>query len=114
MSWQKRRQKSYYYSKRRVNGRYVNHYLGNSPQARAAAQADLLRAQIRAQQRAEFELEKQNIKQIENLLDEMNALLQPLIHAHMVSAGYYLHKGQWRKKHARERKHGSDARTERN
>lgn len=100
MSWETRnKEKRYFYKTHRVNGKVVRQYFGRGPIAELFAIADKLEAQARAAERAELNALEQEFNRITTILDRQAQLLKLLTEAHLIAAGYYNHKGQWRKRH---------------
>lgn len=98
MSWETRKHKKYFYQSHRVNGKRVRLYMGRGPAAQLAAAAEELDARARAAERAELQALDKEFAHIEQILDHHERLLQLLVAAHLILAGYYKHKGQWRKR----------------
>lgn len=95
MSWEPRtKNKKYFFTKHRVNGKLVREYYGRGPVAELFARADRRAAETLSAERAQF-------ARLESALDHQEQLLRLLIDAHLILAGYYNHKGQWRKHRAR-------------
>lgn len=99
MSWEKRNKHSmYFYKKRRVNGKLVREYFGHGPIAQLFAAADQRAAQSRAAEHAELDAMQAESARLDRILDRQEKLLQLLISSQLILAGYYNHKGQWRKR----------------
>lgn len=95
MSWEPRtKNKKYFFTKHRVNGKLVREYYGRGPVAELFARADRRAAET-------LSAERTQVAHLESILDRQETLLKLLTHAHLILAGYYNHKGQWRKRRAR-------------
>jgi hypothetical protein len=93
MAWEKRKQKNYYYRKRRQGRRVISEYIGSAKMAGTIAALDLRRRQIdQTEQQALAELQT-----LETEVDQICQLLQTLVHAYLLAAGCHAHRGQWRK-----------------
>lgn len=109
MSWDKRKNgKTYFYRKRRVNGRVVSHYVGRDPLAQLFALGDDDAARAVAQRRFESHLDLAELAEIERTLDELEAHLTWLTQAVLLASGYHTHKGQWRYKRVKTNPTASD------
>ena len=100
MPWLPRRNKrrKYYYSKTRVGKRVVSSYVGAGVEAEAQAREVALRQLAREAAREE----DARWQEVEDLLKEMEALTAELVREAMAANGFYLHRGQWRRRrHAR-------------
>jgi hypothetical protein len=93
-----------YYSRSRwVNGRVVCEYVGSGEVATAAARAD---AEARAHRREEAAAQQAERDWWESLDADLTALCawaDLVARAVLVAAGYHQHKGQWRKRRARDK-----------
>ena len=98
MAWEERNGNRYYYRKRRVGDRVVSEYIGAGDLAEAFAVLDEYDQVQRALERMEWREERQAQQSIDVLVDEVIALCQLSADAAMLDAGYYRHKGQWRKR----------------
>jgi len=98
MAWEDRNGTKYYYRKRWVNGHVVSEYVGSGYYADLAARFDDL---IRAEQaRAQTEQQKAHadFMDISRQVDQVSDRLRSVTRAALLSAGYYLHRGQWRRR----------------
>lgn len=91
MSWEKRSNKTYYYRRRRLNGRVVSEYLGRGPKAQSIADED---ARKNAQERAAL----QELDRLSQMVDQIGGRIDRLLTAHLLVNGYHRHRGEWRKK----------------
>jgi hypothetical protein len=101
MAWETRGDsgRTYYYRKRKVDGRVVNEYVGSGPlatlEASRAAQDRRERAVAAAVERAEREPFEAN----EAGLDALCELTDGLVATVLMDAGYHRHhRGEWRKR----------------
>ena len=90
MGWETRGNKEYYYGKERYGSKVVSRYLGSTDKAQKMV--EILEA-IREEKRKVRERESQIDKQIE----AGNRLIKSLADGMYLIAGYYQHKGGWRK-----------------
>lgn len=100
MSWEKRKNKTYYYQKRRHNGRVTSTYIGQGEPA-----ADLLSAQTTVtekqwRQRNRSRALREQITRLEESFIQLDAFIADLARASLLTAGCHTHKGQWRRKRA--------------
>jgi len=94
MSWEKRNKQTYYYRRRRVNGRIVSEYLGRGPLAQAAQAL----ADQEARQKADERAVLQELDRLAQIVDEYGEQVEMLVTAHLLLNGYHCHHGQWRKR----------------
>lgn len=94
MAWEKRGNSTYYYQRKRVNGKSVRVYLGKGAAAEAAERAIQKSKQNRAQ--------IQEKREMWALLDSEDNALTPLITLRYLALGYHRpNRGKWRKRNAR-------------
>jgi hypothetical protein len=102
MGWEQRGNGRYYYSGRRDNGRVVKRYIGCGRLAAAAAGLAAHDRQRRADDRAEWADERQEMDAIDAPLSELNALADLVVRAAMLAAGFRRHhRSEWRKSRVR-------------
>jgi len=93
MSWETRKDKSYYYRKRRVDGHVISEYLGRAENAARAATEDTRVHDNRTQEQARV----QELDELIRQYDQFAQSVQMLVDAHLLLNGYHKHRGQWRK-----------------
>jgi len=98
MAWEIRRNKKYYYRKRRIGDRVVSEYVGAGPVAEAAAAHDELTRQAQEEMRELLRRERERQGVIDRRVDRVCCLIRHLMYATLLLNGYHMHKGQWRKK----------------
>lgn len=97
MAWEKRGNgNSYYYRKRRVNGRVVSEYVGTGELAAIRARLDSLKRALRLQQQAERRAARAKLDELDVQVAELDSVVQALARASLLAAGCRTHKGQWR------------------
>jgi hypothetical protein len=100
MTWEKRERGGLYYTRtHRINGRKVREYVGTGLIGELAALEDVERRLQREQDRRAWEDERVPIYQREAELVALDAACRRLVEGALNAAGYYNHKGEWRKKH---------------
>ena len=103
MAWEARcdrRQRYYYRSYRTADGKVRKQYLGKGRVAEIAAALDeLARAERKAAMAAWREQLRQE-KAAEAALDDFCNECGVLLQTAMEAAGYCLHRGEWRRRHA--------------
>lgn len=98
MGWETRGNKKYYYRKKRVGKKVISEYIGAGPDAEIIAREDQLERQKLKRNRQARERRRAEINALDDKLDLLDRLIRTLINAHLLLAGYHIHKGQWRKK----------------
>ena len=102
MGWEDRGKSGRYYVRKRWRkGTCHSEYLGSGPLAEAIAALD---AAERAERRAEQERRQQQrheYEAAERQIGELCEDVDTLVTATLLDAGYYQHKGTWRRKHGR-------------
>ena len=101
MAWETRGSGTYYYRKRKVNGRVVSEYIGTGF---TACYVEAQEAQARREHAAAVATERAEREQMaarEADLDAFCALTDALVAAALLDAGYRRHhRGEWRKQRA--------------
>ena len=101
MSWYAKQPGSairYYYRSRRVNGRAVKQYIGRGPAAALAARADEEKRAAATARRAALLAEKTLFQFADFRVKDSRALIDLLMSATLILAGYHLHHGIWRRR----------------
>jgi len=107
MGWDTKKNGSrYYYRTERRPGQLhpIKIYLGKGAEAEEAARKIEARRQKRLAVRTAILEEQMRVAAGEQKLLELGELVTLLVKAALVGAGYYNHKGEWRR-----RRHGKDA-----
>ena len=98
MGWEERKGKFYYYEKHREGGRVVSKYVGTGSFAEACVVLNESAKEKRRLEREALRQEREALDrqagQVKDVLDQIRALT----HAALIAGGYYMHKGQWRKR----------------
>ena len=97
MAWEDRNGKRYYYRKRWQNGKVVSSYVGTGLLAELSARMDDMDRADRERTRIEQEREREEFMEISRKVDQVSDKLRSLTGAALLSAGYYMHRGQWRR-----------------
>jgi hypothetical protein len=105
MGWETRRGRGRFYTRsRKVNGRIFRKYVGTGLVAELAAQQDAEERAQRLAERERLQREAARWAAIAAPLTELSQLLDGLIAAALIAAGYHQHhRGAWRK-----RRHGTN------
>lgn len=99
MGWDKNGR--YYTRSRRENGRVVREYVGGGKMGELAAQLDAIEREQREVERAAAQAQREEVAALDAPLGELNELVDQLVQAAMLAAGYHQHKrGNWRKRRA--------------
>jgi hypothetical protein len=96
MAWDRGR---YYTRSRKVNGRVVREYVGCGEIGERAAKADARERKRRASEREAWLAEKQQIEAVEQAVGRVCEAADVIAKAAMLVAGFYFHKGEWRRRH---------------
>jgi hypothetical protein len=99
MGWEQRGGGKFYYRKRRVGGRVVSEYVGNSDAAE-------LNAWLAAEMRRERKEEKERMEEAlaedqraDRVFQELDDWVHAITHGYLTAHGFHQHKGEWRHKH---------------
>jgi len=95
MGWDKGR---YYTRSRKVNGRVVREYYGCGEVGALAAQLDAVRRQEREHQRELWRIEMEEADAFDETIGKVCQLADIVARAAMVAAGFYCHRGEWRRR----------------
>jgi len=98
MGWEQRRGRSYYYRKVREGGRVRSEYVGSGIVAQICAGHDEDKRRDRQARQAADHATRQAEAVIDRQLRDAESALVAITRATLLSAGYHMHKGQWRKK----------------
>src|SRR5438876_12133597 len=96
MGWERRGPYTYYIRKQTIHGRTVRTSYGRGQAAQIAAAEDAQQRHAREAERAE----RAYLAQLDQQLDAVIHLLESLVSASLVVAGYHQHhRSEWRKRH---------------
>ncbi len=100
MSWESRNGMGRYYTRsERVGGRIVREYVGSGIVGEMAHKLDLISREVCA---SNFDAKNKlamEQRDLEAEFDRFEANIKCLMHAHLILAGFHLHKrGEWRKR----------------
>ena len=99
MGWEKRRNKFYYYRKKRVNGRVCSEYVGRGDVAQISVELIQDDQRDRKTEREARRCARQAEAEIDRQLATAEAALYAITDAKLSAEGYHKHKGQWRRRH---------------
>src|SRR5688572_11594025 len=98
MAWEERGGRRYYYQSELVeDGRVVKKYIGAGEIAELISHADETRRRTREARRAQEREELERMEALAAPVLEIDQAADILARAHLVAAGYRLHKGEWRR-----------------
>ena len=100
MGWEKGR---YYTRSRKVNGRVVREYVGGGEVGAMAARVDAINRERRQRERDAWRSEQEEMDTIDAAVDNVCQVADIVAKATMVAAGFYCHRGEWRRRRVRER-----------
>lgn len=101
MGWEKRGNRTYYYTAQRVGGRVVKRYVGTGTVAELADQFETLTRQRLELDALDRRQERDELAALDAALDPLNELADTLTAAALVAAGFHRHhRGLWRKRRA--------------
>ena len=98
MAREQRRNREYYYRKQRQGKRVISEYVGSGFLADYAEALDNRKRGQEEQRRAEWQAAKREAEQLDAILGEVEAAIEPVIVALMLATGHHTHKRQWRRK----------------
>jgi len=101
MAWESRRNKSYYYRKRKVGGKVISEYVGSGFLADYAEGMDERAKAEAARKRKEWEAIKDEQRRLDKIVDDFTALVNTYTDALMLVTGHHTHKRQWRKERSK-------------
>ena len=97
MAWETRRNgQTYYYAKKRVDGKVVSQYIGKGLLAELHEE-DVLMSQI---EKTSLREGRREIEETEIMLDQLNNLIQQALEDRLFLYGFRNYKGQWRRRRA--------------
>lgn len=97
MSWETRGNNSYYYQKKRVNGKVVSEYVGKGFLAQEIALMDLAERQERNKEAEVMKKESTELKLLDQQVTQVTSFIKQLLEGVLIISGFHKHKGQWRK-----------------
>lgn len=98
MAREQRRNREYYYRKQRQGRKVISEYVGTGILADYAEAMDERKHGQEEQRRAEWQAAKLEAEQLDAILGEVEAAIEPVVVALMLVNGYHQHKRQWRKR----------------
>lgn len=98
MGWEDRHGNTYYYRKRRDGKRVISEYVGNGFIGQMAEAMDREERAGNRQARANWQMEKESVRVIDNGLNEIECRVRAFTRAFLLISGYHPHKRQWRRK----------------
>lgn len=99
MAWEHRQRGGPYYTRsRREDGRVVREYIGTGELAETLAYADEAIRRSRAERAARERAELEEARVLASAADELHEAVEILAAAEMLTAGYRMHKGEWRRR----------------
>ena len=99
MSWERRRGgRRYYYRKRREGKRVISEYIGTGKAAELQAALDDRERRRRAEERQRRRKERVQMEQVDQALDELEAVTTALAQATLIVEGFHTHDRTWRKR----------------
>lgn len=102
MPWERRQRGAlYYYQNVRVGGLPRKKYLGTGEEAAAQAERDAAVRQQRQALREAVRAEQLQVEAAETALRDLQGMATLLTRAMLMAAGFYKHRGQWRRRYAR-------------
>lgn len=97
MGWETRGGREYYYRKEREDGRVRSVYVGGGETARMIAQLEAMRSDEREGKRILARMERGRIEKQEADVNRVCAVVEPLMTAALLAAGFHTHRRQWRR-----------------
>lgn len=98
MGIERRRNKLYYYRKRRDGDRVVSEYVGGGLVADLARRRDQIERARREAAREQLKAAHMSMADIDQAIDDFSSLVDTLMAAELNSMGYHQHRRQWRRK----------------
>jgi hypothetical protein len=102
MAIETRNGQPYYYRKRRIGRHVVSEYVGCGLIAEIEAEEDAQAQAERQARRAAWRAERERQAELDSQVDRACASIRAAVAAALEAAGFHRHKGQWRKRHARD------------
>src|SRR5262245_20644102 len=98
MSWETRRNGSYYYRKEWRNGRCVSIYLGSGITAELISRFEAERKQQCAVERKRLRQRLAELQAEDAEADALSAEVEKMASDALIAAGFHCHRGTWRKR----------------
>jgi len=98
MAFEKRNNRLYYYTKKRIGKRVVSQYIGRGPEAEAIIQKAKEQRQRRETEKRELATLAESLAALDQQVDNACHQVETLVSDFMIESGYHRHKGEWRKK----------------
>src|SRR4051812_13236287 len=97
MGWERRGAGEFYYRTLRRGAKTERVYLGKGPEAELAAALDQQRRRQRDRERQDRGLMRLTWRGACEPLDALEAVIDLLVRAHLLAAGYRCRRGEWRR-----------------
>jgi hypothetical protein len=98
MGWEQRGNNSYYYKKEREGSRVKSVYVGRGEIAQMVAQLQSSSSLLERFARTMKSPDEVKFERAEAALDQASDLIQLITQATLLTAGFHIHKRQWRRK----------------
>jgi len=98
MGIETRKGRLYYYKKRREGDRVVSEYVGGGEIAYLADHLAKREREQKQRERERLAAEQMSLAEIDAGLDRLDDVIDTLMAATLLCAGYHSHRGQWRKR----------------
>jgi hypothetical protein len=98
MGWEKRGNGTYYYRKEREGSRVRSVYVGSGQTASLIGQFEAMRQKEATAERASQMRQLTIINTHDARIEAVGGLINDLLKASLIAAGFHTHKRQWRKK----------------
>ena len=100
MSWEMRERGGPYYTRtRRVNGHQIREYIGGGIRGQEAAAMDAEERVQREQERQQWRAMKAKVTEMEREMRAHEAMCKTAVARVLAGAGFFNHRGEWRKQH---------------
>jgi hypothetical protein len=108
MGWEQRRNGRYYYRKVRVGRICRSEYVGQGYVAELAASLDKRVRQAAIAKSSARRRAEQQERKVDQALNDYRQLVQAVVGAHLLVAGFHQHKRQWRRQRTTDGQETSD------
>ena len=98
MGWEQRGRNQYYYRKEREGARVKSTYIGRGDLAHTIANFEKHSFTLEKLMRAKKTMEAEELENAEAVLDRAVELVQLVMEATLLTAGFHTHRRQWRRK----------------
>lgn len=97
MGWEQRGNGNYYYRKKRVGKRVVSEYVGGGYAAELISKIEGVDKDEKDWKRWQARKRKADDREVDMMLDELETTLEGLVTALLLTEGYHMHRGEWRR-----------------